>query len=255
MTYTPHDLLIIGLVMTFGSVVQGAVGFASGLMGVPLLVLFGYPLRDATVVNFVLTAVQNSAGAVQLWSYLDPRELVWPAVFRMMGLPLGVFALALADGSDMDVVKQILGCVLLVLVLLLVSFRVQPRDQLHQGWTLLTFVTSGFLMGFASIGGAPMVMYVNALTWSAQKSRGFLFFCSAALMPLAAVLVYWEFGEPILQPVKAALMILPPTLVGLVAGLKLGCHLDKQLFRKITYALLIMIAFAAIVGPAVFNAS
>jgi uncharacterized membrane protein YfcA len=255
MTYTPHDLLIIGLVMTFGSIVQGTVGFASGLMGVPMLVLFGYPLRDATVVNFILTAVQNVAGAAQLWSYLDPRELIWPSILRMAGLPLGIYALSMADGSDADLVKQIVGAVLLLLVLLLGGLRPQPRDHLHGGWTLLAFVSSGFLMGFASIGGAPMVIYVNSLTWSARKSRGFLFFSSAVLMPLAVTLVYLKFGDPVIQPAKAALMVLPPTLVGLVIGLKLGNRLDKGVFRRLTYGLLVFIACAAILGPMVFNHS
>jgi uncharacterized membrane protein YfcA len=253
MTYTHHDLLIIGVVMTLGSVMQGALGFASGLMGVPTLVLFGFSLRDATVVNFVLTAIQNVAGAAQLWNHLDPRELVWPSLLRMVGLPLGIYALSMADGSDMDLVKQIVGGILLLLVVLLAGLRPEPRDRLPQGWTLLTFISSGFLMGFASIGGAPMVIYVNSLTWSARKSRGFLFFCSAALMPLAGVLVYWKFGDPVIQPAKAALIVLAPTLVGLAAGLKLGSRLDKEHFRRLTYGLLIFIALAAILGPTVFS--
>jgi uncharacterized membrane protein YfcA len=250
MTYSSHDLLIIALVMTFGSVLQGMVGFASGLLGVPMLVVCGFSLVEATVINFISTGVQNATGAVQLWNNLDPRELVWPATLRMVGLPLGVFALGLTEGLDHGVVNQIIGVVLLMLVVLLAGFRVQPRERLHQGWTLVTFVSSGFLMGFASIGGAPMVVYVNSLTWPAAKSRGFLFFCSGALMPLMAALIYLKFGDLVYRPAMAALLVLPPVLIGLGAGLKLGDRLDKERFRQLTYAMLVVIALAAIFGQA-----
>jgi uncharacterized membrane protein YfcA len=220
-----------------------------------MLVVSGFSLVDATVINFISTGIQNATGAVQLWSNLDPRELIWPATLRMVGLPLGILALGMTEGLDHGVINQIIGAVLLTLVALLAGLRVRPRDRLHQGWTLLTFVSSGFLMGFASIGGAPMVMYVNSLTWPAAKSRGFLFFCSGALMPLMALLIYLRFGEAALRPAMAALLVLPPVLVGLGAGLKIGNRLDKERFRRLTYAMLVVIAMAAIIGPMLFGHS
>ena len=42
--YPVNDLLLVGIVMTFGSIIQGAVGFASGLLGVPVLVLCGFSI-------------------------------------------------------------------------------------------------------------------------------------------------------------------------------------------------------------------
>jgi hypothetical protein len=39
----------------------------------------------------------------------------------------------------------------------------------------------------------------------------------------------------------------------LVIGLKLGHRLDKARFRRLTYALLFMIALAAILSPMVFK--
>jgi uncharacterized membrane protein YfcA len=255
MAYSSHQLLIIALVMTFGSVLQGMVGFASGLVGVPMLCVCGFSLMEATVINFISTGIQNATGAVQLWSNLNPRELVWPALLRVVGLPLGILALGVTQGLDRGVVNQIVGGVLLGLVVLLAAVRTPPRDRLHPGWTMLAFVSSGFLMGFASIGGAPMVMYVNSLTWPVAKSRGFLFFCSAALVPLMGILIYLKFGELVLRPAMAALVVLPPVLVGLGTGLKLGDRLNKERFRRLTYFLLVVIALAAIIGPMLFDHS
>ncbi len=106
-------------------------------------------------------------------------------------------------------------------------------------------------MGFASIGGAPMVFYVNTLTWSAAKSRGFLFLCSSLLMPLMAVMLLMKFGAEIAPPALAAPIVMPPGIVGLFIGLKLGHRMDKELFRRLTYALLTVIAIVAILSPIV----
>jgi uncharacterized membrane protein YfcA len=244
---------MIALVMTFGSVVQGAVGFASGLLGVPLLVLYGFSLLEATVINFVSTSIQNLTGAVQLGSHLKPSEVVAPTLLRCLGLPLGTLALHATRSIDPGVVQQIIGVILLGSIALVAGFRIRPRDELPLMWTGIAFLVSGFLMGFASIGGAPMVMYVNSLTWSAAKSRAFLFLCSALLMPVMALMLIVKFGDQASTPAMAALMTLPPVVVGLWIGLKVGHRLDKHRFRRLTYALLTMIALAAILSPLFAN--
>ena len=127
-----------------------------------------------------------SPGACKLWPHLDTRELFFPVIVRWLAIPCGAYAAYLADQRlDPAQAKQVIGVFLLTVIILLWGFRISPRDYLHLGWQTLAFSSSGFLMGFAAIGGAPMVIYVNSLTWSANKSRAFLFFCSAACFPIA----------------------------------------------------------------------
>jgi uncharacterized membrane protein YfcA len=253
MPYSPPELATIALVMTFGSVVQGCVGFASGLLGVPLLMLYGFPLLDATVINFVSTSIQNVAGARRLRAHLTVSDVLWPTVFRCIGLPLGLMALSATKHLDHDRVQQIIGAILLGSVLLLTGLRIRPRDHIHLAWTAIIFLTSGVLMGLASVGGAPMVFYANSLTWSAAKSRGFLFLCSSLLIPLMAVLLFWKFGADAAQPALAALITMPLTLAGLAIGLRIGHRLDKALFSRLTYALIVIIAIVELAGPMVFK--
>jgi uncharacterized membrane protein YfcA len=247
--YSTYDLTIIGLIMTLGSLLQGTLGFASGLVGVPLLVLSGFSLLEATVINFISTGVQNFAGAMQLWEHLEWRDVAWPTVLRVVALPAGTMALAATQGMDQALVKQIIGVVLLASVMLLMMLRVTPRDHAPFGWQAVAFLSSGFLMGFGAIGGAPMVMYVNSLTWSAAKSRGFLFFCSAALVPFMAIMLLWKFRVGAAQPAMAALYVMPPVVAALWVGLSLGRRFDKARFRRITYSLLIAVSVFAIFSP------
>ena len=253
MLYTWQEFLTMALVMTSGSVIQGTAGFASGLLAVPLLVTFGFSIPEAATMNLTSTSVQNAIGAWRLWPELKARELVRPVLLRWAGIPLGAYALTMAHGLQPNQARQLIGVVLLLVVLTLWSIRPRPRPQLPLGWEVLALTSSGFMLGFASIGGAPMVLYVNALTWTANRSRAFLFFCSASGVPLAGLLLWWNFGNKVLSTALATLLIMPLVLTGLWFGLRLGNQLDKWVFRRLTFGLLLALAIASIVGPLVIR--
>jgi uncharacterized membrane protein YfcA len=248
MGFSLAQYALVVVVMTFGAVVQGAVGFASGLIGVPLLVLGGLSIQEAATINLVSTSVQNVAGSWRLRSELAWRDVAAPVLVRSCTIPLGTWALWHADGLEPRHARQLIGWALLVMVAAIAWFRVAPRERLGWGWQLAAFVSSGFLLGFAAIGGAPMVMYVNSLTWSARKSRAFLFFCSATGAPLMAAALWWQFGERVWPAALAAAAAMPAILAGLACGMTLGARLDKHLFRRLTFGLLAAIAIGAIVS-------
>ena len=246
--------MLVALIMTLGSIVQGAVGFASGLIGVPLLVLCNFSLPEAATINLVSTSLQNVTGAWKLWPHLEKRELVLPVIVRSLALPFGTYAAYLANRQlNPAQSKQLVGVFLLVVVSLLLGLKARPREYLHWSWQVIAFSASGFLMGFAAIGGAPMVLYVNSLDWSAHKSRAFLFFCSAAVLPIAFASFWYEHGTQILPAVGMTLTLMPLILSGLWVGLKLGHQISKPLFRRVTYGLIIAIAVFSIATPFLAN--
>lgn len=251
MIYEFHDLLLIGIVMTFGSVIQGAVGFASGLLGVPLLVLCGFSIPEAATINLVSTSVQNFTGTWKLWDYLDYDELIYPTVVRLcFAIPLGTYAVGWVDERLTPAhTKQILGVLLLTVLFLLWFFKVKPRDELNVFWKTLAFASSGFLLGFASMGAAPLVIYANSLTWPVNKSRAFMFFCSAVGQPFAALFFWLKFGDKIITPACSTLLFLPAIFAGLWLGLHLGAFLSVTVFRKVTFGLIAITAVAAILAP------
>jgi len=250
MLYTPSEIAIIGLIMTFGSTVQGAVGFASGLIGVPLLVVSGFSLPEAATINLVATSLQNVIGAWKLREHLQPRELWLPVVTRWLAVPAGVFLSVYVDAHlDPAQARQLIGVVLLTIVLMIWGFHVAPRDRLPTVWQVVAFLSSGFMLGFATIGGPPMVLYVNSLTWSVDKSRGFLFFCSATGLPIAAWMFWSQHGEKIIPAALSTVVVMPLILTGLWVGLRVGHLLPKRMFRRIAFVLILLIAIGAIVSP------
>lgn len=251
MIYPLNDLLLIGIVMAFGSIIQGAVGFASGLLGVPLLVLCGFSIPEAATINLVSTSVQNFTGAWRLREYLDYDELIYPTVVRLcFAIPLGTYTAGLVDQYvSPDHTKQILGVLLLTVLFLLWFFKIKPRDELNVFWKTLAFASSGFLLGFASMGAAPLVIYANSLTWEVHKSRAFLFFCSAVGQPFAAWFFWMKFGDKVITPAVSTLLFMPLIFAGLWLGLHLGAFLSVTNFRKLTFALIALTAIAGILAP------
>jgi uncharacterized membrane protein YfcA len=255
LNYNVTQLLTIAVIMGLGSVIQAAVGFASGLLGIPLLVLSGFSLPEATTINIVSTSVQNLTGAIHLRQELAWRDLLMPMLVRWSAIPLGVFALGYVDGYDQTLVKQIIGGLLLAVVLILWISRTEPRERLALPWQLLAFSTSGFLMGLAAMGGGPIVLYVNSVHWSAAKSRAFLFFMSVSGVPIAVAMLAARFGTALASPTLAALLILPVVMIGMNLGFRLGARIDKPLFRQVTFVLLVLIGVGAVLSPYVARLS
>ena len=217
--------------------VQGAVGFASGLIGVPLLVLAGFSLAEAATINLVATSVQNVTGAWKLWPHLDTRELAFPVLVRWLAIPCGTYVAYLADQRlDPTQAKQLIGLFLLAVVSLLWGCKISPRDRLNLGWQTLAFSTSGFLMGFAAIGGAPMVVYVNSLTWTASKSRAFLFFCSAAFIACGNGSVLARARQKNIARRGGDNMCLAADFCRLVVRLSIGAWFIERLFGGLLLA-------------------
>ena len=93
MPFTLSQYALVSLILFASSVVQGAVGFASGLFGIPLLVLTGIPLPDAVAMGLSASAVQNCIAAWQLRRDIDFRATLRPTLIRFAWLPVGVWAL------------------------------------------------------------------------------------------------------------------------------------------------------------------
>src|SRR5687768_11494585 len=93
MSFDLTQFVLVSLILFASSIVQGAVGFAAGLFGIPLLMFTGIPLADAVAISFVAAAVQNCIPCWQLRREIDFRAAMRPMLIRFATMPLGVIAL------------------------------------------------------------------------------------------------------------------------------------------------------------------
>jgi uncharacterized membrane protein YfcA len=229
-------------------VIQAAVGFAGGLFAIPLVVMLGMRLEQAVVVSLFGSFVQSLMGAYRLRSYIDPKITIRPALLRLVTLPLGLYALVHLSTYGEHRIKQFIGLILLVIVLVQWIWRVQPRDQLHPAWEYLALALSGFMAGLCGMGGPPMILWVMAHTWTAAKSRAFLFFVFSAGMIPQGLIYWWKFGSVIYEPALLGAMGIFFTMFGTHWGLKIGHTFSKTRLRSLAYFILILIAASAILS-------
>jgi len=249
MSFSLEQYATVSLVLFFSSIVLGAVGFAAGLFGIPLLVLSGISFPDAVAMSLVAAAPQNLIPAWQLRREIDFRRAWRPMLIRYAFMPVGVFTLWLIGHGNKDTASQIVGCLVLGIVALQRFWKVRPQPRIHDGWEFLAFSLGGFLLGLCGMGGPVMVLWVLAHDWPMNKSRAFLFFLFATGLPVQALLMWSFFGAEVLDAMLLSATALPAILAGLSVGLYLAKLIPDQALRRLCLAVLVVIALTAIISP------
>jgi uncharacterized membrane protein YfcA len=249
MELTVFQYVAAAAIMFASSVLQGMVGFASGLFGIPLLLMTGFSLPQSVTIILLAAVVQTVAGSYQLRREIDFRRVLRPALIRLAALPLGVSALWVFSSLDRQSIKPVIGVLLLVILIVQWIWPMRPAAEPKPAWEWIAFSLSGFLLGFCGMGGPPMALWVMAHDWSAARSRAFLFFVLMTGMIPQSLLLLYLFGDEVVQAAFLGLLGIPLVMAGTTLGLVLGARLPKARWRRVTYVVLTVIALSAIVSP------
>ncbi|QDU31182.1 Sulfite exporter TauE/SafE [Anatilimnocola aggregata] len=241
--------LTVLLILLASSVVQGAVGFAGGLFAIPLLLMMGISAPEAVSINMVASTVQNALGAWRLRREIDFRVAFRPTIIRFITLPLGVATLYWVGNANKDLASQVVGCIILLILAAQWLLSVPPQDQLHWAWEILAFSFGGFLLGLCGMGGPMMVLWVMAHRWPIIKAKAFLYFIFSTGMLPQAFFLWLFFGDEIFGAIGLGLAGIPSLIIGMLIGLKIGSHLPDHVIRRLTIAVLVVIALSSIIVP------
>ena len=179
----------LGLML--GAFVQGAVGFAYGMIAIPVLLWAGLSLPQSVALVSTTVIAQTAAGVWRFRRHVVWRDLPGVAAGRYAGLPVGLLIMAALDGAGRGVMKQAVGAVLLAIVVLTVAFRPAPRERVRARWSFPTGFSSGLLSGTTGMGGPPVVLWMIAHDWSTQRGRAFLWSLFLSLLPVQLLLMAW----------------------------------------------------------------
>ena len=236
-------------ILSIGIFVQAAAGFAAGLLIVPALLWCGYTIPDAQCALLVATIPQNVWGVWSLRKSIEPSQVAWPGLGRILFLPVGIVVLKLMDSVDEATVRQIVGLIVLSVTLAIIYIRPKPQPRLHPIWAFIAFPLSGFFQGLVGMGGPAMVFWVQAHDWETQKSRGFLFTMYLVSILPALGFLYMAFGNQVVESGALALMMVPLLWGVTVFGLKFGTKMGRERLRRVTLLLLLVIGLAGVLGP------
>ncbi|WP_406447953.1 sulfite exporter TauE/SafE family protein [Streptomyces sp. NBC_00876] len=202
-------------VFLLAALAQAVTGFGAALVAVPLLALVVDPVTAvvaATMAGLVLTAGSWRRERV----HVDGAKARRLALAGVLGMPLGLVALALADEHTLSL---LIGGALLVLVGLL-SFGVRLPEGSATTWT--AGVVSGGLLTSTGMNGPPLVLALQGLEPRRYRATLQAVFCG---QDVVAVTVFVALGH-----VSATALLL--TAAG-VLGLPLGWAVGDRVFRRV----------------------
>jgi uncharacterized membrane protein YfcA len=231
-------LIVIIIVVLLAGSIQGLVGFGSGLVMVPVLVLYFEP-KVLVPMALLHGLVMNGALAMGARRSVEPKRVAPILITGIFGIPFGALLLIFLLP---EYIKLLIGVVIVAFGLMLLSgrtFRVRNETRT----SLLVGSISGLLNGSISMSGPPVILF-----FSNQKVRKgnfranlvFYFF----ILNIVTLLVFYFMGIMTLEVMIIAGILLPAALIGIGAGSLVSKHVNEKLFRRI--ALLLVTAAGAV---------
>jgi len=209
----------------------------------------GFPLPETVIIIVVGAGVQKIAAISQLWKAADWKGQAPYMVIGLVSLPLGVYCLYQVSLLSQPFVKQIIGFLVLVLLLLQWQGMIKSREKVSPVWGYTAGFFSGFLNGLANIGGPPLVLWILAHRWSNEKMRVTPIAFSIVFLPPQVFFMGLAFGSRMWDPLLKAILMTPLVLLGTWVGLKMGEKISEVHLRIYMRLLLLFIAISAIVRP------
>ena len=175
-----------------GSLAQGTIGFALGLIAVPLLVEAGFSLSQAVALTTLAIGIQVIFGAWQLRAHIPWDDVKPAAILRFLTVPLGVLLLLNVETMDTVGVKRLVGIgVLLGVILRVAAWKIAQREWSRSA-AIAAFSLSGLLQGLVAMGGPPLVLWMTTRDFQAKQARAFtltLFLFNAPVQVLLLLLL------------------------------------------------------------------
>lgn len=223
---------LAALAVAAASFVMGLAGFGIGLVSLAFLPFLMSPVT-AVIVTIVYALLFAIVLLVPLRADVEVTGLAVLLLATVAAAPLGIWILATVPAS---VLTRLIGAVLLGVVAL-EWLGVHPQRLRARGWAIGAGAAAGVLGGAVGTPGPPVVLWAAAQEWSPRQVKANLqvFFI---VNELTLLIGYWWAGLLTRDVWRFSALLLPPAVLGLVAGMALFARVDQRRFRQIVFAVL-----------------
>lgn len=233
----PTVLLLGGLVVFMATFLAGVVGFAYGLVALPLLLLVGVPLGDVVVINLVVGLASRLSVVARRHADVNWGRARLLLAGSLPGILLGVVT---RDRLDTDVIQLAAGIVTLVAVAAIAGGGNHHRSRESSAPLVLVAGGMGGLLGVTtSLNGVPPALLLTGDRATARNMVADLavYFVLGNLLTLLALS---QSGQAPSGWVWSALLLwVPIGLVGNLLGVGLGPRMPYALFRRLTIGVIV----------------
>ncbi|WP_077329470.1 sulfite exporter TauE/SafE family protein [Virgibacillus siamensis] len=226
-----ETIILFSVIILLASVLQTSTGFGFSIVATPFLLVLFDP-REAIQINLILSLIISIALILKIKHDIDKRILKRFITGSLIGLPVGISIFLI---MDMTLLKLGVGLLIVVLtVLLVLKFRIHQSDRRD----LVIGGVSGAFTTSIGIPGPPILLYFSGTATSKETLRGttlaFYLWIYAISLVIQVIVAgttrdVWE----------SSLTALPIVIIGLVLGQMLFKWISQDLFRKLTYILLL----------------
>ncbi|WP_188454737.1 sulfite exporter TauE/SafE family protein [Virgibacillus oceani] len=225
------SIIVFSIIILFATILQTSTGFGFSIMATPFLLLIFEP-REAIQINLIASLVISCALIAKIRKDIDADILKRFILGSLPGLPIGITIFLM---MDMTILKLGISILILALtILLILNFRINQTGKRDFSIGAL----SGAFTTSIGMPGPPILLYFSGTGASKEKLRGttlafylFIYFVS--------LLVQIIFAGTTVEIWKSSAMALPLVIIGLFLGQLLFKHINQQIFRYITYLLLL----------------
>jgi uncharacterized membrane protein YfcA len=226
-------LLVAGLAVLAGALVQSAVGLGLALLAAPVVTLLDPSVMPGAmqVLAFVLPLFTLAAE----WRHVDWRGVGWALLGRLPGVLLGVWVVKAASPGTLAV---IIGAMVLAAVALTAWTVTVPR-------TPRTLAVAGVVSGVTgtatSIGGPPIALVYQHAKGPRIRATLAMYFAAGSLLSMTALAAGGELPP---RALLAGVLLVPFVAAGFAAAAPLRRRLDAGRTRA---AVLLVAAVSAVV--------
>ena len=239
-------LVWAGIIMFGGSLAQGTIGFALGMIAVPLLVDAGFSLSQAVALTTLSIGIQVMFGAWQLRAHIPWDDVKRAAIVRYLTVALGILLLLNIEAMDTVEVKRLVGAGVLLGVIVRIAAGKVMRREWSRAASIAAFGVSGVLQGLVAMGGPPLVLWMTARDFQAKQARAFTMTLFLLNAPVQVLLLLFLSQTMNLEVIMMALLISPLIYLGTTIGVRIGDRFSKSLLNKVALAVLVLIALNAL---------
>jgi uncharacterized protein len=229
-----HVVMLAGIAVLVGAIVQGAVGMGVGLLAAPIVTLLDPSLMPGSllVCGFVMPAMALATEH----RHVDPR-VGWVFAGRFAGTLPGV---AIVAALPADKLAIAVGLMTLAAVVLTVRAYALPV-------TRSTLTGAGFLSALgattAAIGGPPLALVYQHANPKTLRSTMSLVFVVGSALSIAGLAVA---GQMSLAELLTGLAFFPFFAAGFALSLPLRARLHGRWFRYSVLTVVVVSALAVL---------
>ena len=246
--YPVEQIVLIGVIVSFGALVQSSVGFGFAIFSMPLLLCVGLTLQQAIFVSLVCQIAQELTGLCGVKDKTLAKNVWVVMVSGVMFLIIGIMLLKKIEQLDVICLRRIVSVAILFSIIVEVFCRPHRRKGLGAFWGILAGSSAGIMTGTIGITGPPVVLWVMAQDLSNQQMRSSVWMIFLSIMVPMLVLFGFFYREDFATSLLTSILLIPLVLSFSALGMFVGNKIKKKTLRLTAYILLMIVALSSFIG-------